>query len=204
MKNQKKEKAIIISRYNEMLDWMSMIDMSWDVYIYNKGSPDFFPAYKHLPNIGREGHTYLSYILEFYDNLPPHNVFLQGDAFPVHVPNLEYELNHLPYINYQGMGNCHFAVRGVYPPPHMTAYYNCNISPKQLYEEYLGQDANKVEHINYTFYACACFYVHKNNILRHPRQVYQKLLDVYNNYKKFPFPPLEYSWHLIFDDVFYP
>jgi hypothetical protein len=34
-----------------------------------------------LPNVGREGHTYLHYIVQHYNSLPEHVVFLQGDPF---------------------------------------------------------------------------------------------------------------------------
>ena len=35
-----------------------------------------------LPNVGRETHSYLTYIVEHYDSLPPAIVFTQGDPFP--------------------------------------------------------------------------------------------------------------------------
>jgi hypothetical protein len=51
------------------------------VIVYNKGGQLQILSHinvDHLPNIGREGHTYLHHIIENYNNLADVNVFLQG------------------------------------------------------------------------------------------------------------------------------
>jgi hypothetical protein len=73
-------KCVIITRYNEKIDWISYIIDSVDqVIIYNKGSNDnLFKEpitspkiiIKKLPNIGRIDHTIAYHILENWDNLP--------------------------------------------------------------------------------------------------------------------------------------
>ena len=77
----------VVSRYKENVDWTNGID---DCIIYNKG-PDTFES-KHpiivLPNVGREGHTYLHHIITNYDNLDDYTCFLQGYPFD-HTPYLE-------------------------------------------------------------------------------------------------------------------
>lgn len=82
---------IIISRYSENIDWINqMIDLNkWirNIIIFNKGEddllitrPDIVIEYK-MDNIGREGDTYLQYIINNYDDLPEHIWFLQANPF---------------------------------------------------------------------------------------------------------------------------
>jgi hypothetical protein len=73
-------KTVIITRYNEKIDWIDYIIDSVDqIIIYNKGTnDDLFKNYQppakvvivKLPNIGRIDHTLVHYILENWDNLP--------------------------------------------------------------------------------------------------------------------------------------
>ena len=73
-------KVLIITRYNEYVDWIDYIIDSVDqVIIYNKGpNNNIFKAYipgpkvvvQKLPNIGRIDHTLVHYILENWENLP--------------------------------------------------------------------------------------------------------------------------------------
>jgi len=75
-----KLKVVIITRYNEKVDWINYIIDSVDqIIIYNKGYNDeLFKDYtppakviiKKLPNIGRIDHTIAYHILENWDNLP--------------------------------------------------------------------------------------------------------------------------------------
>jgi len=69
---------IVIAHYNEDLSW---IEDDLDITtIYSKGGEDNAPPYPHikLPNIGREGQTYLHHIFERYDTLADVTLFLQG------------------------------------------------------------------------------------------------------------------------------
>ena len=75
---------IIITRYNETIDWIDyIIDQADSIVIYNKGSnEELFKNYTpepykmekikiiKLPNIGRIDHTLVYHILENWDNLP--------------------------------------------------------------------------------------------------------------------------------------
>lgn len=75
------EFAIVVARYNEDLTWLKpYADV---VHIQNKGDertiPDVFRSRKTLPNIGREAHSYLDYIISNYDDLPKNILFIQGN-----------------------------------------------------------------------------------------------------------------------------
>lgn len=66
---------IIISRYNEDLEWINEYPFNQFEYIvYNKGINENFCKNNvkeiiNLPNVGRESHTYLYHIVNNYDNL---------------------------------------------------------------------------------------------------------------------------------------
>ena len=78
------DRKVVISRYNESLDWVS--DIECDYIIYNKGgkieNPDI-PQGKiiDVPNEGREAETFLRYIVSNYNDLPESIVFVQGNPF---------------------------------------------------------------------------------------------------------------------------
>lgn len=78
---------LVVSRYNENVDWIKEVDSSTKVFLYNKGTP---PKAEHiqLPNVGRESHTYLYHIIKHYEKLPDITIFVQGNPFD-HTPNLQ-------------------------------------------------------------------------------------------------------------------
>lgn len=72
--------TLVIARYNEDISWTRQFP---NKIIYNKGArttiPDDLQSNTYdLPNVGREAHTILHYIIEHYDNLPDIVVFSQG------------------------------------------------------------------------------------------------------------------------------
>ena len=100
------ETEVVIARYNEAdLSWIAGIgpDSRWlqrisRVTIYNKGpTPVIVPDVLRssnvavevhaLPNVGREGHTYLHHVLQRYSTLPDVTIFL-----PASVPTLAHKV----------------------------------------------------------------------------------------------------------------
>lgn len=69
---------VIIAKYQEDVQWADDLDM--DYIVYDK-SCEQVTGCQCLPNIGREGHTYLTHIVRNYTSLAPVNVFVQGDPF---------------------------------------------------------------------------------------------------------------------------
>ena len=84
---------IICARYNENINWLLELKNE-NIIIYNKGEDDLhlFPIEKivKLPNLGREGGTYIDHIVNNYDNLCDYTIFIQGNPVD-HVWNCEYE-----------------------------------------------------------------------------------------------------------------
>ena len=71
---------IVIAHFDEDLE--KLTPYASHAHIYHKGNmskPDpRFRKWTVLPNVGREGHTYLHHIIENYDNLAPYIVFSQA------------------------------------------------------------------------------------------------------------------------------
>jgi len=84
---------IVISRYNEDLNWTLEYPFNKFQYIvYNKGDSDDFVKNNvkkiiKLDNLGKNDHTYLYHIIENYNNLSNIIVFFPGSL------NIEYKKN---------------------------------------------------------------------------------------------------------------
>jgi hypothetical protein len=82
-----KDTEIVISRYNEELQWTANEPFNkYPIIIYNKGGNDnFFKSSNvtdviDIPNVGRCDHTYLYHIINHYDHLANVTIFLPGSA----------------------------------------------------------------------------------------------------------------------------
>jgi hypothetical protein len=71
---------LVIARYNEDILWLNKVK-NMKITIYNKGKDNIDYKFIKLPNIGRESHTYLTHIINNYDNLLDTTIFCQGDPF---------------------------------------------------------------------------------------------------------------------------
>lgn len=74
---------IVVAHFNENISWLAKLlqedQVAKDAYVavYAKGSeqmelksfPDARARLEYLPNVGREAHTYLSHIVQNYDQL---------------------------------------------------------------------------------------------------------------------------------------
>lgn len=84
---REKDCELIIARYEEDLSWILEIpkELYTHIVIYNKGTPFVSPipnvTIKDLPNLGRESHTYLTYIVDNYEYLPKLCIFLPGSVW---------------------------------------------------------------------------------------------------------------------------
>ncbi len=77
---------IVVSRYNEDLQWLNEAPFSiYPVICYNKGVNEDYEIKNmkksvKLDNVGRESHTYLYHIINNYENLADITIFLPGSA----------------------------------------------------------------------------------------------------------------------------
>lgn len=82
---------LVINRYNENIQWINNIsNKNWikKIIIYNKGlklpyelKNDFKIDINNVKNKGREGESYLTYIIDNYESLGDNVWFLQADPF---------------------------------------------------------------------------------------------------------------------------
>jgi hypothetical protein len=96
-----KKYDVIIARYNEDVSWVKELDSNkFNIKLYNKGEQNIEIESISLENFGRDGHTFINYIVENYNNLPDYVIFLQGKPFD-HCKNVfEMIKNHTdePYV----------------------------------------------------------------------------------------------------------
>lgn len=101
---ESQDKLVIISRYQEDLEWVRKLDCS--ILIYNKDDKEYneFPNFQ-IPNIGRESETFIRGIIDNYDILNQFEsiTFLQGNPFE-HCPDL-YEKLEEKVLDYNFLSN---------------------------------------------------------------------------------------------------
>jgi hypothetical protein len=221
-KNKKfyKNQHIVVSRYNENLEWINQKPFNnHPIIIYNKGINNSYTTNnnviinENLPNVGRESHTYLHHIIKNYHNLADVTIFLPGSI----------DLQH-KYIRAKNMvekvqetNNTVFS--SVYQPNIVNDQYNftidkylsshsdnkqinndgeiqkSNIQPYGLWFNHFFINGEKNEYVSY----CGIISVSKNNILQKPKSYYEILLNELSSHHN---PEvghyIERSWYSIF------
>ncbi len=84
---------LVISRYNEKIDWLKYVPDKYRIFLYNKGD-EIEPSealqrvhfYMRIPNVGRETDTYLNHMLYYMNQNDSFTVFSQADPFE-HAPH---------------------------------------------------------------------------------------------------------------------
>lgn len=164
---------VVVARYNEDVSWTDQFDN----IIYNKGVPGCRQNEVMLPNVGREGHTYYTYLYENYDNLPDYVFFLQGRPFD-HNPNMIDDIKAI--VEQCDKPDFKFLGRVL-----ETNSSCCPIHPeipmKTVYEKLFDTTSHSKVIL---FNPGAQFMVSKKLILKNPKEMYNsiiKLLD-YDNH----------------------
>lgn len=191
---------LVVAHFHEDLSWLPLKS---DIMIINKSSEIHTPQalvtrHVQLPNIGREGHSYLWFIINYYDRLPCRVVFTQG-GITDHVRDprewvdrVENLLIHGPseYIGLnetrgeKGWGTLTDLQDPVHPGLPTAALW------QRLFPD-LPVPAESV--VNY----CGMFYVSRDVILRHPRTFYILLNELLLSDPQVGYS-LERLWGLIF------
>jgi hypothetical protein len=211
---------IIISRYNENLNWLEETPFNEFQYIvYNKGDNDDFNKKNvidviHLPNIGKCDHTYLYHIVHNFDNLSNILVFFPGsleingkkskaitilDRIKKNNYNRavfvgEYSRNILSEFGNFTLDSWTTSFSQNSEKNNECALYPANIRPFGKW--YLHNFGN----ININYYTFqGIFSVDKKDILQHPKYRYEKLLqqvEMHSNPEVGHY--IERSWGTIF------
>ena len=182
--------TIIIARYNENLDWLYKYE-GFKIIIYNKGeSSRFIDGSKviELPNIGRESHTWLHYIVTNYEKLDEVNIFLQGRIDDLGALAYQDVNKYLEECKRKGFSVSRYGILG---PFHWNKNlglennpkYNSKIKDKSLKEPIISFTdlakifTNNIPLLTVTSYG-GCFAVSKDLIKQHDIKLYKKLLDI--------------------------
>ena len=194
---------IVISRYNEDIIYLNkFIEF---IIVYNKGKDDIYQNYNviHLPNIGRESHTYLYHIVNNYDNLALNTLFIQGKINDHDIlPFIEYfkKNDFVGKLNYQNINFIKNRIKHTGKYLNELQSGNLKISKYTPYEwiNKIGIDITNYDDFNMVW--GANFSVSKKMILKKPKIFYQNLL----RYVEYDMNPeeghfFERSWYIIFN-----
>jgi hypothetical protein len=186
---------IIIARYREEIDWIKYPDS----IIYNKGPPltTTHPVIE-LPNIGREGHTYLTHIINNYDRLDDYTIFLQGNPFEHNRtlgPRIEALFQRIrsgESLKYENLTDW-FLDSNISGCPHHK-----NLPLIECYEKIFGVALKEKA---FKFGAGAQFLVSRETIRRRSVDFYKKILRLLD-YAVSPIEgyAVERFWYMIFTD----
>ena len=206
---------IVVSRYNEDINWLLNNDNN--CIIYNKGDLLNVKNEISLPNVGRESHTYLHYIITNYDNLPDVVCFTQGKISDIGLIdtgyNTEYVSHLIMLVNeaktcgiskysslfYEKDKSIHccsdWNIRNI-PVKFLKYKDDINITFKDWFEKYIR--------IKYPdpirWMPNAIFAVRKDKILKNDKEYYKNLITTID-YDSNPIEGhfFERSWFYIFD-----
>lgn len=166
---------VVVAKYDEDISWTKKYR---NVKVYDKLRGD-------LPNIGRESHTYLTYIVENYHRLPEVVFFTQGCISDHDYEDFDFinlgenkfsqnltELNRNYFFYCQKLG---------WNDDHIYFYRNDFMTPRDelgfrnWFKTYVDNEVDL--ELGIIFWQSAIFSVRRECILSRPRSYYQKLLD---------------------------
>jgi len=174
--------TIVVALYKEDIEWTKQFMNEFTkVIIYNKGIKLVVEDYDEIlmENVGREGHTYYSHIVNNYDNLDDYTIFLQGNPFD-HSPNLidnifkyikNKELNiDFDYLSENIVSSC------------LATEHRSHNECKNLYTTFENVFGVKPDNNNHecVFGAGAQFIVSKKSILKRTKDFYENIVNILN------------------------
>lgn len=189
---------IVVAKYKENINWLQNLKDNniRNILLYDKyNSSKIFTKkhnflninpkiiYKSLDNTGREIHTYLTYCVEYYDNIPDAVFFVQGNPFPHAFGDREIlrwikKMKHMNFTHTDNYSLSHFLV-GM-PDGRMGNWYGktnpSKYSMREWFIKYIDNNT-KLFHNPAKIYFGANFGVSKDRILSRTKQEYQELID---------------------------
>jgi hypothetical protein len=211
---------IVVSRYNEDLDWLNEYPFNQFEYIvYNKGINEHFEKLNvkniiHLENVGKCDHTYLYHIITNYDNLSNIIVFLPGSLNNNHKKKKAIDLlNYIIRSDYKNaffLGEYHTNLKETFRSFILNEWKTTDTNNYLINNEYILQKCKIRPYCNWYSYffgnICAhwstlfgIFSIDKRDIIQHPKSRYQHLIQTVNKHSN---PEaghyIERSWGAIF------
>lgn len=180
---------IVIAHYSEDLSWLG--DDARSCTIYSKGGEKNAPPCPHIaiPNIGREGQTFLHHIIERYDSLADVTLFLQGrvdDHFSITFDEVKErarntepgQITTFPYRDLETFDHWDGIPWTEYPSwkkwSLMPRFLRAARTPREYWQIFFpGEDVPA----SLGFQPGALFAARKDSIQRHPRSFYQLVMQ---------------------------
>jgi len=163
---------LVVSRFNEDISWVKQFNKC---ILYNKGEVLHESNEIQLPNVGREGHTYLHHIIQRYDSLSDYTCFLQGNPFD-HTPTLIELLDNVEKNIILGEQPSFMYLCKVIHPCNL---YGCRFHPglpiTSLYKYIFNKEPFTED---FVFGSGAQFIVSKERILSRPKSFYENILHL--------------------------
>ena len=177
---------VVVAHYDEDLDWLA--SQAHHCHIYHKGDemkPRFqYQQWEKLPNVGREGHTFLHHIITNYNSLANVTVFVQG-SLKEHSGSDCYG-NITDYVNGTLSKDLVYR-RGTKEASwerihHIGKYLNSlkdgrMRSSKYTFGEFYETVFFSPHPLDIVISYSACFAVTRERIQRHPKELYQRMIS---------------------------
>jgi len=168
--------TIVVAKYNEVTDWVEQIE-GWNYFVVTKDI--------HMPNVGRESLSYLWYILENWDTLQGHYVFLQGNPAP-HWHSFREKLPSLEQRDFLWLGDYGY-----------ECFHNGSPNHSGLPIKEIADKIDVILPEKIKFLAGGQFIISAEKIKSNPKEFYQKLYDLHMEYEKMPWV-IERLWGYIY------
>ena len=168
-----KDTNIIVTRYDEGLSWIKpYLDYS---IIYNKGDDNLPYPYIRLKNIGLEHHSWVYHIVNNYDTLPNHLIFLQGSPHYHFIGNVERFLDR--FLDLERRKKIQVEDFDYIP---LTDWYTTeNINETELFETYVELFGKEPEFKKVEYATCGQFCVSSERIRHYSKSFYEKYLNIF-------------------------
>ena len=168
----------VISRYNQDIEWVK--EYTDDIVLYDRSETPLEGSII-VPNIGSDIYDKFTYIIDNYDNLPDIAVYTKANLFN-YITKEEFEeklktgkfeplltKNHKTYLPV-----CFYSEDGMYNEINNRWYLND--VPHKNVEKYDEMIKFKEEYKK--FAPGTNYIIPKENILKHPKEFYEKLRDL--------------------------
>ena len=181
---------VVVAHYNENLKWVNKIKYKTVIISKQKIRRDY------PPNKGNEASSYLTYIIDNYDNLRDYTFFVHGHrSHWHHKSNMDEKINNITFTyNYYNINETQ--KEELYYPDNDVDQIHRN-----CFDSFNEATGLNIDYKNLHIRACAQFYVKKENIRRHPKELYIKIYKWIMTKKEDSLRTgfiLEHSWHYIF------
>jgi hypothetical protein len=170
-------KLLVISHFNEDLDWLDLFIGDKIPHIVYTRSSDPLARHNIVINKGREAVAYLRYIVDHYSSLPSLIAFIHAHRTSWHQkdpPDIVVALRALKWNKYPYMPLTSVKAKAFFklntPDPQTAVNY-------ELWRDVLQKELGSPPVNGIRTHCCASFVVKREAILTHPKVFYSKIID---------------------------